>query len=71
MINIDIFFNKVKPLFSVECTYDFKSATRIDYQIKAKSNYRLKNSANNVEIFIPVPCDAQAPTFKVIYYILD
>jgi len=54
----------VKPLFSVETVYEYKSSTRIEYYIKAKSNYKSKNSANNVEIYIPVPCDAQSPTFK-------
>jgi len=56
----------VKPLFSVECTYEFKSSTKIDYYIKAKSNYRVKNTANNVDILVPVPCDAQMPTFKTV-----
>jgi len=54
----------VKPLFSVESVYEFKSTSRIDYSVKVKSNYKVKNTANNVEIFIPVPCDAQNPTFK-------
>jgi len=54
----------VKPLFSIESVYEYKSKTKIEYYVKAKSNYKAKNSANNVEIYIPVPCDAQQPTFK-------
>lgn len=54
----------VKPLFSVECNVDQKSSTRISFRVRAKSNYKAKNSANNVEIIIPVPSDAQAPSLK-------
>jgi len=54
----------VKPLFSIESVYEYKSKTKIEYYVKAKSNYKAKNSANNVEIYIPVPCDSQQPTFK-------
>jgi len=54
----------VKPLFSVECQHEFKTLTKIDYYVKIKSNYRSKNTANNVVVLIPVPCDAQVPTFK-------
>jgi AP-1 complex subunit mu len=32
--------------------------------IKAKSNYKEKSVANNVEIFVPVPEDVEAPNFK-------
>jgi len=33
--------------------------------IKAKSNFKRKSTANNVEIIIPVPADADTPSFKV------
>jgi AP-1 complex subunit mu len=54
----------VKPLFSVDCQHEFKTQTKIDYYVKIKSNYRSRNTANNVVVLIPVPCDAQVPTFK-------
>jgi AP-1 complex subunit mu len=54
----------VKPLFSVECQVESKSATRIQFRVRAKSNYKAKNSANNVDINIPVPSDVQSPSFK-------
>mmetsp|Transcript_26607 Transcript_26607/g.30787 ORF Transcript_26607/g.30787 Transcript_26607/m.30787 type:complete len:431 (-) Transcript_26607:38-1330(-) len=54
----------VKPLFTVEAVWEYKSSTRIEFNVKAKSHYRSKNSANNVEILIPVPCDAQNPALK-------
>lgn len=53
-------------MFTVETVWEYKSSTRIEYYVKAKSHYKAKNSANNVEIFIPVPSDSQQPTFKVL-----
>merc|ERR1711916_155543 len=32
--------------------------------IKAKSNFKRRSTANNVEITIPVPSDADTPSFK-------
>ena len=32
--------------------------------IKAKSNFKRRSTANNVEIIIPVPTDADSPQFK-------
>ncbi len=33
--------------------------------IKAKSHFKKRSTANNVQIIIPVPNDADSPTFKV------
>jgi hypothetical protein len=44
--------------------------TRLVITMKVKSNYKAKNSANNVEVCIPVPCDSQSPSFKVYYFTL-
>eukprot|EP00330_Aristerostoma_sp_ATCC50986_P005477 CAMPEP_0114584350 /NCGR_PEP_ID=MMETSP0125-20121206/8058_1 /TAXON_ID=485358 ORGANISM="Aristerostoma sp., Strain ATCC 50986" /NCGR_SAMPLE_ID=MMETSP0125 /ASSEMBLY_ACC=CAM_ASM_000245 /LENGTH=433 /DNA_ID=CAMNT_0001778669 /DNA_START=43 /DNA_END=1344 /DNA_ORIENTATION=+ len=54
----------VRPLFTVETAWEYKSQTRIEFNVRVKSNYKAKNSANNVEISIPVPCDAQSPNMK-------
>jgi len=54
----------VKPLFTIECNVEYKSATRINFRVRAKSNYKAKNSANNVEINVPVPSDVQTPSLK-------
>lgn len=32
--------------------------------VKAKSNFKSKSIANNVDIYIPVPDDAERPKFK-------
>lgn len=36
-----------------------------------KSNYKAKSTANNVEVFIPVPDDADSPAFKAAYGIVS
>jgi len=54
----------VKPLFMVEVTVDHRSKTKLEFFVKVKSNYKAKCIANNVEIYIPVPSDAQSPSFQ-------
>ena len=38
--------------------------SRVEYMVKAKSQFKRRSTANNVEIIIPVPPDASAPKFK-------
>lgn len=57
---------QLKPLIMVEVNIQSHSQTKIEYNIKAKSNYRSKSIAHNVEILIPVPNDLKNPVFKVI-----
>jgi AP-1 complex subunit mu len=57
---------QLKPLIWVEVNIDQSSKTKIEYNVKAKSNYRNKSIAHNVEIAIPVPNDLKNPAFKVI-----
>lgn len=53
---------RVKPLFSVEVIPDRKpNSNKIEFAVKVKSNFKQKSTANNVEIFIPVPDDAETP----------
>eukprot|EP00823_Brevimastigomonas_motovehiculus_P001328 TRINITY_DN11851_c0_g1_i1.p1 TRINITY_DN11851_c0_g1~~TRINITY_DN11851_c0_g1_i1.p1 ORF type:complete len:424 (+),score=70.72 TRINITY_DN11851_c0_g1_i1:50-1321(+) len=54
----------VKPLIWIETTVERHSGSRIEYTIKAKSHYKRRSTANNVEIIIPVPSDADSPSFK-------
>lgn len=44
---------------------DTSGKTKIEYNVKAKSNYRNKSVAHNVEISIPVPNDLKSPVFRV------
>ena len=60
---------QLKPLIWVEVIRDSITKTKMEYMVKAKSNFRNKSVANNVDILIPVPNDIQNPIFKVIYKI--
>ena len=49
------------------CTHTYTlyySHSRIEYMIKAKSQFKSRSIANNVEIIIPVPPDVDSPSFK-------
>ncbi|ETO07219.1 hypothetical protein RFI_30173 [Reticulomyxa filosa] len=56
---------KVRPLIWIECHRDIKSHSRVEYMVKAKSEFKKRSTANNVEILVPVPVDADSPKFKV------
>jgi len=53
----------IRPLIWVESHVE-RHLSRVDFTIKAKSNYKRRSTANNVEIIIPVPPDADSPDFK-------
>jgi len=55
---------QVKPLLWIEAVVEPHSHSRIEYMIKAKSQFKQRSTANNVEIVIPVPPDADTPGFK-------
>jgi AP-1 complex subunit mu len=55
----------MKPLIWVEAIVEKHSHSRVEYMIKAKSQFKRRSTANNVEIIIPVPSDADTPKFKV------
>jgi AP-1 complex subunit mu len=55
----------VKPLIWIEAVVESHKSSRIEYMIKARSQFKQRSTANNVEIFIPVPRDADSPKFKV------
>lgn len=54
----------VKPLIWVDCKVVNFSSSRIEIVAKARAQFKKKSSANNVEISIPVPDDADSPRFK-------
>ena len=53
----------MKPLVWVETNVE-PVGSRIEYMVKAKSQFKSRSIANNVEIFIPVPSDVDSPSFK-------
>ncbi|XP_077980909.1 AP-1 complex subunit mu-1 [Glandiceps talaboti] len=54
----------VKPLIWIESVIERHSHSRVEYMVKAKSQFKRRSTANNVEIIIPVPSDADSPKFK-------
>lgn len=54
----------VKPLIWVETVIEMRGRSRVEYSVKARSQFKPRSSANNVEIFIPVPPDVDSPAFK-------
>ncbi len=38
--------------------------SKIEYLVKAKTQFKSKSIANNVEIFVSVPTDVDSPVFK-------
>ncbi|KAK0426747.1 hypothetical protein QR680_009878 [Steinernema hermaphroditum] len=54
----------VKPLIWIEAVVERYSHSRVEYMIKAKSQFKRRSTANNVEVIIPVPSDADSPKFK-------
>lgn len=54
----------VKPLIWIESVIEKHSHSRVEYMIKAKSQFKRRSTANNVEIIISVPSDVDSPKFK-------
>lgn len=54
----------MKPLIWIESVIERHEHSRVEYMIKAKSQFKRRSTANNVEIIIPVPADADSPKFK-------
>ena len=55
---------QVKPLIWVECVVESHSGSRIEYMLKARAQFKRRSTANNVEIIVPVPDDADTPRFR-------
>lgn len=54
----------VKPLIWIESVIERHSHSRVEIMVKAKSQFKRRSTANNVEITVPVPNDADSPKFK-------
>ncbi|KAF9328171.1 AP-1 complex subunit mu-1, partial [Linnemannia elongata] len=55
---------QVKPLIWVEALVENYTGSRVEYLIRARAQFKRRSSANNVEIHIPVPEDADSPKFR-------
>lgn len=56
--------SQVKPLIWIESVIEKFSHSRVEYMIKARSQFKRRSTANNVEIEFPVPSDADTPHFR-------
>jgi len=54
----------IKPLIWVEVSTEKHPHSRVEYVVKAKSQFKRQSIANHVEVLIPVPSDADSPKFK-------
>ena len=57
----------VKPLVWVEAAVESHKGSRVEYMVKVKAQFKRRSTANNVEIYVPVPDDADSPKFRVSY----
>jgi len=55
---------QVKPLIRVESIVKRHQRSRLEYTVKARSQFKQRSTANNVVITIPVPNDVDSPKFK-------
>uniref|UniRef100_A0A915LEJ7 MHD domain-containing protein n=1 Tax=Romanomermis culicivorax TaxID=13658 RepID=A0A915LEJ7_ROMCU len=56
----------IKPLIWVDAQIEKHAHSRIDYTIKATSNFKRRCIANNVSIIVPVPMDVDSPKFRTM-----
>ncbi|KAF5369734.1 hypothetical protein D9757_011984 [Collybiopsis confluens] len=54
----------VKPLIWVEAAIESHRGSRVEYMVKVVAQFKRRSSANNVEIYVPVPEDADSPKFR-------
>ncbi|KIJ33567.1 hypothetical protein M422DRAFT_183082 [Sphaerobolus stellatus SS14] len=54
----------VKPLIWVEAQVESHKGSRVEYMVKVKAQFKRRSTANNVEIYVPVPDDADSPKFR-------
>jgi AP-1 complex subunit mu len=61
----------VKPLIWVEAAVESHKGSRVEYMVKCKAQFKRRSTANNVEIYVPVPDDADSPKFRVSMSLLQ
>ncbi|CAN4100506.1 unnamed protein product [Withania somnifera] len=55
---------QVKPLIWVEAQVERHSRSRVEMSVKARSQFKERSTATNVEIDVPVPSDAMSPNIR-------
>jgi AP-1 complex subunit mu len=54
----------VKPLIEVECAVTHPARSRTEFLVKARANFKDRSTATGVEIALPLPEDAVAPSAR-------
>ena len=54
----------IPPDGAADCVVENFTRSKIEYLVKAKTQFKAKSIANNVEIIVPVPPDVDSPVFK-------
>jgi len=54
----------LKPLITLETTITTHGRSRVDFSVRARSTFKNRSYANNVDILIPVPPDVDSPAFS-------
>ncbi|KAF5323052.1 hypothetical protein D9611_009372 [Ephemerocybe angulata] len=49
----------VEPLIWVEAAMEGHTGSRMECTVKVKAHFKRRSSANNVEIYVPVPDDTE------------
>ena len=55
----------VEPLIWVEAAVESHRAPSVEYVVKCKAQFKRRSTANSVEMWVPVPGDADSPKFRV------
>lgn len=55
---------RVKPVIWVEAAVEIHSGSRVEYFVRAKTQFKPRSCANNVEIAVPLPPDVDSPLFR-------
>ena len=55
----------VKSLVWVEAAIESYRGSRVEHVVKCKAQFKGRSAANNVELSVPVPDDADSPKFGV------
>ncbi|KAJ7801854.1 clathrin adaptor mu subunit [Mycena olivaceomarginata] len=53
-----------RPLIWVEAAVESHRGSRVEYMVKVIAQFKRRSTANNVEIYVPVPDDADSPKFR-------
>ena len=64
LLRNSISFKQVKPLIWIESVIERHAHSRVEYMIKARSQFKRRSTANHLEVVVPVPADADSPKFK-------